>query len=92
MRDEFLLFQNENGEFEQVKEEYTIYCNSEDDYKYLKTLVKIGNVIQEYAEKHELASECGGEYIMQHDEAQIDGLELVCNIFDILCDEKGGGE
>lgn len=35
-----------------------------------------------YIEKHPLAVECGGEYIMQDDEAQIDALQLVCDIFD----------
>ena len=94
MSDEILLFQNKNGEFEEVKEEYTIHCENEKDFRYLKTLVKIGNVIQEYAEKHELATECGSEYIMQNDEAQVDGLDLVCEIFNILSDEteKGGAE
>ena len=88
MNNEILLMQNENGEFEQVKDEYTIYCDNEEDFQYLKTLVKIGNVIKEYAENHELATECGSEYIMQNDEAQIDGLQLVCQIFDILVDEQ----
>ena len=35
-----------------------------------------------YIEKHPLAVECGGEYIMQDDEAQIDALKMVCDIFD----------
>ena len=37
-----------------------------------------------YAEKHPLAVEVGSEYIMQNDEAQVDALELVCNIFDSM--------
>lgn len=92
MCDDIILFQNKDGEFEQLKDEYTIHCETEKDFKYIKTLVKIGNVINDYAEKHELAMECGGEYIMQNDEAQVDGLELVCEIFDILSDESEGGE
>lgn len=40
--------------------------------------------IEEYAEKHPLALECGSEYICQSDEAQIDALELVYRIFDAL--------
>ena len=92
MSDEILLFQNENGEFEQVKDEYTIYCDNEEDFKYLKTLVKIGNAIKEYADNHEMATECGSEYIMQNDKAQIDALVLVGEIFDIMVDEKGGAE
>lgn len=35
-----------------------------------------------YIEKHPLAVECGGEYIMQNDNAQDDALKLVCDIFD----------
>lgn len=90
MKEEILLYQNEDGEFEQVKDEYTIYCNNEADYKYLKSLVKIGNVINDYAENHELATECGSEYIMQNDKAQVDALQLVCQIFDILVEDKEG--
>lgn len=33
-----------------------------------------------------LIVECGGEYIMQDDEAQVDALQLVCDIFD-KCEE-----
>lgn len=39
-------------------------------------------LIADYAEKHPLAVECGGEYIYQNDKAQVDALELVSNIFD----------
>ena len=35
-----------------------------------------------YIEKHPLAVECGGEYIMQDYNAQVDALKLVCDIFD----------
>lgn len=35
-----------------------------------------------YIEKHPLAVDCGSEYIMQDDEAQVDALQLVCDIFD----------
>lgn len=35
-----------------------------------------------YIEKYPLTVECGRKYIMQDDEAQVDALELVCNIFD----------
>ena len=92
MNKEIFLYQNENGEFEQIKDKYTIYCDNEEDFKYLKTLVKIGNVIREYADNHELAKKCGSEYIMQNDQAQIDALVLVGEIFDIMVDEteKGG--
>ena len=37
-----------------------------------------------YAEKHPSVVEVGGEYIMQNDKAQVDALELVCNIFDCM--------
>lgn len=48
---------------------------------------KIMNLIEKYAEKHELAKECGSEYIFQSDRAQIDALELVGDIFDLYADE-----
>lgn len=47
----------------------------------------MGNIMEliaEYGKKHPLAFECGSEYIMQNDEAQVDALELVCEIFDEL--------
>jgi len=48
---------------------------------------KIMNLIEKYANKHELAKECGSEYIYQSDRAQIDALELVANIFDLFVEE-----
>lgn len=39
-------------------------------------------LLAEYMEKHPLAVECGSEYIMQDDKAQVDALQLVCDIFD----------
>lgn len=42
------------------------------------------NLINEYAEKHPLALECGSEYIYQNDKAQVDALKLVADIFDRL--------
>ena len=41
-------------------------------------------LIEEFAEKHPLAIECGSEYISQSDEAQVDALELIYRIFDAL--------
>ncbi len=35
-----------------------------------------------YIEKHPLAVECGGEYIVQSDKAMLDAIKLVCDIFD----------
>ena len=43
---------------------------------------KIVELVEEYAEKHNLAVELGGEYIMQNDKAQEDAIQLVCDIFD----------
>lgn len=40
-------------------------------------------LISEYTEKHPLAKELGSEYIYQDDEARIDAVELVANIFDV---------
>lgn len=43
---------------------------------------KLKELILEYANAHELAVECGSEYIYQNDDAQVDALDLVCAIFD----------
>ena len=48
---------------------------------------KIMMLIEDYADKHELAKECGGEYIGQSDSAQIDAIELVCDIFDLFAND-----
>lgn len=50
----------------------------------IDTLQKL---IAEYANAHELAVECGSEYIYQDDDAQVGALDLVCAIFD-KCVEK----
>ena len=50
---------------------------------------KINELILKYAGKHELALECGGEYIYQSDSAQEDAIELVCSIFESMM-EWGG--
>lgn len=44
---------------------------------------KVMHLIDEYAEKHDLVNTCAGEYIYQSDEAQVDAIDLVSNIFDI---------
>ncbi len=49
---------------------------------------EIKKLIAKYAEKHPLAKECGGEYIMQDDKAQEDALQLVCDIFDSMADDE----
>lgn len=48
---------------------------------------KLKELILEYTNVHELAVECGSEYIYQNDDAQVDALDLVCAIFD-KCVEK----
>lgn len=48
---------------------------------------KLKELILEYANTHELAVECGSEYICQNDDAPVDALYLVCDIFD-KCIEK----
>lgn len=48
---------------------------------------KIMELIKKYAEKHPLAKDAGSEYIYQNDEAQIDALDLVANIFNLYVDE-----
>ena len=53
-----------------------------------QSLVRIINIIKKYADEHELAIKRGGEYIMQNDEAQVDALDLVYNIFNILSEDN----
>lgn len=45
---------------------------------------KVMELLSEYAEKHPLSAECGSEYIMQDDQAQVDALQLVSDIFDSM--------
>lgn len=49
-----------------------------------KNEAKIVDLLKQYADKHTLALECGGEYVWQDDEAQEDAIELVGAIFDNL--------
>ena len=49
---------------------------------------KIMELINKFAEGHELARECGSEYIFQSDRAQIDAIELVGKIFDLYAEES----
>lgn len=53
-------------------------------------IADIIKLIARYEAKHRLAGEAGSEYIMQSDEAQEDAIQLVCDIFDILCKERKG--
>lgn len=48
---------------------------------------KIMALIENYADKHELAKECGAEYVWQSDKAQVDAIELVGRIFDLYANE-----
>ena len=58
---------------------------SKEHFEWLRNNAILG-LIEKYAEKHELAKECGGEYIGQSDSAQTDAIELVCDIFDLYVD------
>ena len=51
---------------------------------------KVMKLLSEYAEKHPLSTECGSEYIMQDDQAQVDALELVSDIFDSMEEQNKG--
>ena len=51
---------------------------------------KVMELLSKYAEKHPLAAECGGEYIMQDDEAQVDALQLISDIFDSMEEQNKG--
>lgn len=44
---------------------------------------EILKLIDEYAKVHSSAKSCGREYISQDDSAQIDALDLVCDIFEL---------
>lgn len=48
---------------------------------------KIMKLIESYAKKHDLAKVCGSEFIYQSDSAQVDAIQLVCDIFDLYADE-----
>ena len=48
---------------------------------------KIIALIEKYADKHELAKDCGSEYVWQSDKAQVDAIELVGSIFDLYANE-----
>lgn len=45
---------------------------------------KITKAILGYLKKHELALSCGAEYIYQSDSAQVDAVNLVCDIFESI--------
>ncbi len=47
-------------------------------------------LLAEFIEKHPLAIDGGSEYIMQDDEARIDALQLVCDIFDNMWNREMG--
>ena len=49
---------------------------------------KIMELIEGYSQKHDLAKECGSEYIYQSDKAQVDALELVADIFDLYANAE----
>jgi hypothetical protein len=39
--------------------------------------------VQQYMNKHPMATTCGGEYIFQNDQAQFDALDLVSDLGEI---------
>lgn len=49
---------------------------------------RIIGLIKQYSNNHDLAEECGSEYIQQNDSARIDAIELVCDIFDLYANEE----
>lgn len=55
-----------------------------------KLVPEVFGLIDEYAKKHELAKICGSEYIQQDDNARIDAIDLVCDIFDKYVEIYGG--
>lgn len=67
-----------------VREEYE--RQTREHFEWHRNMIIIG-LIDEFAEKHELAKECGAEYIYQSDRAQIDAIELVAKIFDLYTND-----
>jgi len=53
-----------------------------------ENMEEIKALIAGYVEKHPLAEECGSDYIWQQDEAQVDAIQLVCDIFDNIMEGK----
>ena len=47
--------------------------------------LEILNRVHSYMNKHPMAGRVGGEYVNQDDEAQIDAIELVCDLADVYC-------
>lgn len=45
---------------------------------------EIMNLIMKYGDRHEMALECGSEYISQNDNARNDAQILVEDIFDVI--------
>lgn len=66
---------------------YKLYTDKkkENNMNINKIEQEIMNLIMKYGENHDSALECGSEYISQNDEAQVDALELVYDIFDVIC-------
>lgn len=52
----------------------------------------IMSLIQQYAIKHPSAVTCGGEYIFQDDQAQIDAMDLVADTFDVYVEQHESNE
>lgn len=59
---------------------------TKEHFEYLTNNAILG-LIEKFAEKHELAKECGSEYIYQSDRARIDALRLVGDIFDLYAED-----
>ena len=50
----------------------------------LTSALKIIDMINNFTSKHDLAVQCGSEWLYQSNEGQVDALELVGNILDYL--------
>lgn len=58
----------------------------------LEMVNRIMDSIEHYADKHNLAVECGAEYIFQNDKAQVDALNLTGDIFNIISEYYSSDE
>ena len=48
---------------------------------------ELEDLVSVFFKKHPLAKSCGGEYIHQNDEAQVDAIELVSEICELYCEK-----
>ncbi len=66
-------------------------CSSQSESENIFDVEEVSVLLTDYIEKHPLAIECGGHYILEDDE-QADALYLVCDIFDNIVEHRKKSE